>query len=288
FDAEGISHKTFKSKFPITDIAFMADGASLFVAHENNIVSQYTGAGEFIRDIETEHASVSSIDISSNGRYMISSGTDEVVALWNLNKVKNEPIVAHKEAVTHVKFSADGERFVTVSEDSTAKVWDNDGDHLFTLSGHKGPVLWADFSTDGKKIVTTGLDNTALVWNADGELIRTIDRHNEAVTSASFSYDNRYIITTAHDYKSCLWSAKGELIYTFEGSKDLHEQHDLGLFSPDGQHLLVISRDITNAGIVSIFNISPDRMIRNINNQDLLGKVWQMDEPTKQRYNVLE
>ncbi len=287
FDSEGIPQKTFTTQHDIADIAFMADGGSVFVAHENKLITQYTREGKQIRKLKSEHSSVSSIDVSPDGRFLISSGTDEVVVLWDLSSGTNMPIVAHKEAITHVKYSSSGDRFLTVSEDSTAKVWDSDGELQLTLKKHKAPLLWADFSPNGEYIVTTGLDNAAYIWNEDGEIIQEFEQHTEAVTSACFSKDNKYIVTTAHDNTSQFWTIQGEPVYTIEG-KGILEQHNLAVFSPDGKHLLIISRDITNAGIVSIFSISPQSMIENINNQNLLGKIWELDQQTKKQYYVLE
>lgn len=287
FGSDGLSHKTFKAKYPVTDLTFLTGGNSIYVAHQNNIISQYTRKGEFVKDIETPHTHVTSLDISPDGVYMISSGADNVIALWNLNELTETPIVAHRLAVSQVQFSADSERFITASEDSTAKVWNTDGELLFSLNKHKAPVLWGSFSPDNKYIITTGLDNKAVLWSEDGEYIREINEHNEAVTSASFSKDSRFLLTTSYDKTSRLWSLSGELLYTFAG-KGTFEQFNEGIFSPDGSHLLLNSRDISNAGIVSIYNISPQELIENINQNKLFGHIWQLDQRTKKIYNILE
>jgi WD40 repeat protein len=93
------------------------------------------GTGRLIRQLSGHDAAIWSIDISPDGRLLISSSADMTIKLWDVNS----------------------------------------GDLLATLRGHTKIVRSVVFSPDGKTIASGGGDNEAKIWSIrTGDLIATL------------------------------------------------------------------------------------------------------------------
>jgi len=109
-------------------------------------------------------ATVSSVEFSSNGQRLITSG--DTPRIWNVaTGTELFRLVGHEGSASTAFFSPDERTIVTSSPDSTARIWDaQDGRQLSVLKGHTADVEYAGFSLDGRRIVTGSKDKTAKVW----------------------------------------------------------------------------------------------------------------------------
>ena len=101
-------------------------------------------------------AYVGSLDISPDGRRVVSGGKDRIANIWDTltGCVIARPLV-HSAEVTAVAFSADGKLILTGCSDGTARVWHAaTGEMLGQTFNHGSAIYDIDFSPDGTHCIT--------------------------------------------------------------------------------------------------------------------------------------
>lgn len=86
---------------------------------------------------------VSSVDISKDNKFVISSSWDKTLRLWDLNTFSTKQL----------------------------------------FKGHTKDVLTATFGNDNRMIISGGMDNTMKIWNIKGEDRHSADKFNGWVSS---------------------------------------------------------------------------------------------------------
>ena len=68
------------------------------------------------------------LEFSSDNRFLISGGYDRKNLLWNLRRIKEQPIVwnDHQSFVLAVSFTPDGRRVITGELNNTMKLYERD------------------------------------------------------------------------------------------------------------------------------------------------------------------
>lgn len=97
---------------------------------------------------------VNCVSFSSDGMWVVSGASDQLVKLWNLQDNSEER----------------------------------------TFFGHTAKVLCVAFAPDGNMIASGSADETVILWSVEtGEIIRTFDDFQAPINSVSFSRDSRYL-----------------------------------------------------------------------------------------------
>ena len=108
------------------------------------------------------------VDISPDGRLVISASNDETARFWNTEDglPVGKPL-PHRGQVFVAAFSPDGRLAVTGGFDATVRLWEvPSGRPIGEPMRHEGIVTSAAFSRDGTKLVTCGSrDHTARLWD---------------------------------------------------------------------------------------------------------------------------
>lgn len=124
---------------------------------------------------------VRSLDVSPDGRWVATGGSDRRLKLWAWagGKPADKPardVEAHAGWVEAVAFSPDGTLLVTGGADGSVKVWNAaDLSPVKSLTGHTNFVRDLGFVPGGNAFVSGGEDGKVLVWDAKSfELIRTL------------------------------------------------------------------------------------------------------------------
>ena len=109
------------------------------------------------------------VDISSNNRYLLSTGgiLDAQVKLWDLNIRREIRSFSNSNIpVVNAKFGPTEQNIFTIDAHGTLKIWDfQTASLLDSLQIHSGQVLDFDISEDGKYIISSGADKTLRVWD---------------------------------------------------------------------------------------------------------------------------
>jgi WD40 repeat protein len=124
-----------------------------------------------------QNGNIWSIDVSPNGKYMVSACDDSAVVLWNLHTLRFEGLkFPHPHSSRSAAFSRDGRFLATGDRNSTVRLWDLDTQVPIELLGHRGTIHALAFSPDSRYLASAGSDGSVLLWSLDQE--HQLDRHN--------------------------------------------------------------------------------------------------------------
>ncbi|THV03960.1 WD40 repeat-like protein [Dendrothele bispora CBS 962.96] len=177
--------------YPTTGVQVLFTGSRDKTVREWNLS---TGAVE--RVIEGGHRS-SVLSICVHNGYLASAGSDNRVAVWDLEKNKLIKIIQdHDDSVLCVRF--DDERLVSCSKDRTVRTYSfPDLEPQFVLGAHRAAVNAVSISSS--LIVSGSGDRSIRLWDAKtGKLLRTFpEHHGRGIASIDFSPP--YILSGSSD-----------------------------------------------------------------------------------------
>jgi len=215
--------------------AYSPDGKYVLSSGGFNMTLWNASTGESIKTVVGSEqgykflgrAGVKVITFSSDGKYALSGGDDDIVRLWNVNNLTEiKKFVGHSgpDGIRSVAFSQDGKYALSADGDSKIIIWDlASGTQWKVLAGHTGMGASAKFSPNGKHIISAG-DASVRIWDiATGE---------ELASMIAFD-DDEWIITTPNGYYTS--SPKGDqyLSVTVGGKEYSTEQLRESFFRPD-------------------------------------------------------
>lgn len=139
---------------------------------------------------------VTACALSADGKWALTGGTPNVVALWN---IEAEPRVARawqteQADVRAAALNGDGTIAITGSSDGTMAVWHlTSGQRGRLLGGGDGPVMACALGPDGQ-FALTSYDGLATLWDIeDGTEVRTLSMKGH-VAALAFAPDRRYAL----------------------------------------------------------------------------------------------
>lgn len=201
-------------------------------------------SGPVLADMSGHGGMVRALDISNDGRRVLSGSFDFSARLWDFaGQTEIGVLDDHGGPVTDVAFVGDNQA-LTASDDMTAILWDlKTLKPIKRLKGHGHKVMGLAVSKDAKHAVTGSWDKTVRLWNLDqGKALRTFT-NSSPVNAVVFTDGGKTIAAGGHNGKIHIWSAETGL------SKGVLEGHELGItglsVSPDGRRLLSSSIDKT-------------------------------------------
>lgn len=217
--------------------------------------------------------------ISADNRYLMTSGEDDVVRLWDADT--GEWLRSHAGFSPNAPaFSPDGARYLTNNIPNIIQVWDSaSGELLTALEGHIGQVNRARWSPDGLRIVTGGADGSVRVWDAaTGEELLRLFSHLDEVVNVRFSPDGSRLLSISYDSNVLIWDA-----FTGAELAIIHVEHpdiaggfavNNAVFSPDGQRIAVMG--VREAAIYDVLDTS-EPQFRLEGHPDVFFAAWSPD-----------
>lgn len=131
-------------------------------------------------------AGVTSVAISSDGRFVAAGSLDTAVRIWDVVTGQLlEKLRGHKDSVYSVAFTSDSKGLVSSSLDKSLKLWD-----ITALSRNDRARRGKD---DDKKLVPCTTN-----FNA----------HKDFVLSVAASSDGQWIVSGSKDRGVCFWDAR--------------------------------------------------------------------------------
>jgi len=252
----GKTIQIFKGHYEaITSVAFSADGKYVLTGSSDTTARLWdikTGQtvrvfGRRIVPVFTlgSYSAINSVAISTDGNYVVTSGRDTQVRLWDVKTAQIIRSFEHTSGVFGVAFSPDGNYIVAGTTDKYAAIWDlRTGKQIQTLKGHTSAIWSVAFSPDSKTVITGSGDNTARLWDVQtGQIIHVFKGHLSDVTAVQIAPSGKYAATTSTDGTARIWDIQtGEVQRILSG-------HTGSLwsaaFSPDSTALLTGSDDHT-------------------------------------------
>ncbi|ETO33580.1 WD-40 repeat protein [Reticulomyxa filosa] len=190
-----------------------------------------------------EHTSyVSSAQITTDGRFLVSGSYDHLLYIWNLqSRMILYRLQGHSDFVNSVDVSSGCERIVSASDDRTVGVWDiAQGKQIHCLKGHYNSTTDARFRKGQfNEIVSSSYDNTVRLWDlrVGTKEVKTL-RHLDGVTGVDFSPVTNTVASSCFDKIVHVWdlASTNEEVNLLKGHT---EKVMKARFSSDG--LLVVS-----------------------------------------------
>ena len=166
-------------KKPISGACFCPRTGDLFTIGKDGAILKFIKQNGFARAVFCDEISKDErghsdellcIDISHDGRYMITAGKDRVIKLWDLIENKHlHDFKGHRSAINCLKFRFLSHDFISGSSDRSMKLWDaNQLGLIQNLYGHRSDMLDLDILSE-TTAVSVGVDKTPIVWKIDKE-----------------------------------------------------------------------------------------------------------------------
>ncbi|XP_050785167.1 transducin beta-like protein 2 isoform X4 [Gopherus flavomarginatus] len=211
--------------------------------------------------------SVTCLDFSSNGKYLVSCADDRTVRIWSTKDFlerEHRCMRANVELdhATLVCFSPDSRAFITwLANGETIRVFKmtkkGDGSFTFTAAPedfpkkHKAPIINIGIAETGKFIMTASSDTTILIWDLKGEVLANINTNQMNNAYAAISPCGRFVASCGFTPDVKVWEVcfgKGgdfrEVTRAFE-----LKGHSAGVysfsFSNDSRRMVTVSKDGT-------------------------------------------
>ncbi|MFC2123786.1 WD40 repeat domain-containing protein [Bacteroidota bacterium] len=238
---------------PVAAVCYSPDGKYILAETSEFdkpglIVLIEQATGKTVKKMKGHSLGVLSVDLSKDGKYVLSGSIDKMVKVWDIEKGKELlNLEGHTDEVAAVKFSPDGKTALSCGKDGTIRMWDlSTGSELLNINENEEirtkKVFNVDFSPDGKLLLSAS-GGALRLWDASsGNLVRsfTTDRHHYSESNnwykmgACFSPDGNYVVTGVLTRVYMFDLESGEQVREFTGRKS---NITSVCFSPDGKYI---------------------------------------------------
>jgi WD40 repeat protein/DNA-binding SARP family transcriptional activator len=142
------------------------------------------GSGEIVQQLDGHQEPIDALDISPDGRQVLSIDAGGTAILWDLES--GAELRRFENAGTEIIFYPDGQTALVSMLDFSLALWNvSSGEVMRRFEGHTHKVNDLVLSPDGETVYSTSKDNTVRVWRfATGELIATYQPFAGDVTNA--------------------------------------------------------------------------------------------------------
>ncbi|MGK7897772.1 MAG: WD40 repeat domain-containing protein [Xenococcus sp. (in: cyanobacteria)] len=232
-ECKKILGKKSKSISGLTSLSFHRStrrGAKLAFGEEEGAVIRVwdIDAYQLLYTLQGHKGGIRSIDISPDGRYLISGSVDFTIKIWDLDNNGKciKTLSDHKSRINSVVFSPDGTILASGSNDYTIKIWYLNSDIVNedivnkTLKKHRSRVTALAFSPNSKKLVSASHDKTIAVWDLKNNQSPTLVEPNllnksrettNWITALAYSpCSNSTIATGTSDGKIQIWDLESK------------------------------------------------------------------------------
>ena len=184
-----------------------------------NTIRLWSPQGEPITNWKSHATTIWNVDISSDGKYAVSSEFNKTFRLWDVYSSEIiEQMRGHEDVTMAVAISADSKLIASGSNDKTIKIWDIETRQCIkTLNGPTNDIYDVKFSPDGKYVAVASKDESVRLFDVGKEkLVHLMKGHSDFVTEVEFSPDGRYLLSASADQSIILWDVEtGEAIYNY-------------------------------------------------------------------------
>ncbi|MEM6528098.1 MAG: WD40 repeat domain-containing protein [Chloroflexota bacterium] len=206
----------------VNDLVFAPDGSTL-VSGSDDITARTWDmtTGEEIWELNGQLNPVRSVDISPDGRAILTTGFNSYAFRWDVRSRTRADEVQELAAFNDGEYAPDGMTFALSVGDGTVRIYDsatNEALQVIQAPALRVPRL--SYHPDGTQIAGgTGFpDNRVLVWDvATGEIAHEYDFFDDTILSVDYRADGEQLATaTASGEVIVIDVAAGEPLHTIE------------------------------------------------------------------------
>lgn len=229
---------------------------------------------------------VDAIALSRDGQYIVSSGSDITVRVWE-TRTGREMTTIQAESIESLAFSPNGKYIVAGGGAGAVWVWEAQtgrevmhGTHVETDASSNYMVRSVVFSLDNKYVVSGSLDSTIRVWDVQsgretglfptGTDAMGIKRHDNAINAAAAG-NKTYLISGSNDKSVLVWN----LWTGFEIAHILHDDVVTSVAFLSDEYVVSGSRDQTVRiwDVSKIFDVSNGREVTRMQHDGAVNAV---------------
>jgi WD40 repeat protein len=208
-------------------------------------VNQVNGQDEeYIIKVLKEHsATVNSVAISPDCKYLVTGGEDKLLAIFDLSDLHIVSEYADNYFPLHgILITSVNDIFFGSGPD--IKLIDLNNKTLAVYEGNTTPIWSIGYAPERNLLTAGSFDYKIKVWDVTStKIMFTLIGHQKNTLPVAFSPDEKYIASGSLDKTVKIWNAKtGELIRSLEKHSD--NIYDVE-FHPTGKYLASASRDLT-------------------------------------------
>ncbi|MBZ0307921.1 MAG: WD40 repeat domain-containing protein, partial [Anaerolineae bacterium] len=194
-----------------TDCIYSSENSMAAAGFRNGTLMIWdTSSGDPLHRFETGQL-VQSVDLSSDGLYVLAGMFDSIIYLWDLQSQEViRRFFGHTAPINVARFSPDGNLIVSVAGDDFVGIWNVEtGQLIRELRGSRTIAYTVAFSSDGRYVLTGGTDNTIRLWDLwEGQIVHKFVGHHDWIQSIAFSPDQKTALTASWDGTAILWNVK--------------------------------------------------------------------------------
>ena len=217
---------------------------------------------------------VTSIAITSDGKYIVSASEDKTLRLWSLTTREwLRTFKGHEDKVLSVSVTPDGRHAVSGSRDKTLRLWDlSTGKCLRTFRGHTDWVNIVAVLPDGRRAVSVSRDKTLRLWDfSTGRCLWISEKFENKMNALAVTPDGKYGLSGHDEENLYLWDlATGKLTERKYYGSSLEV---LGFYwsavtslaiTPDLQYAVAGNQN----ALLRIWNFNTGQVLRNLKGHD--------------------
>ncbi|ODV78668.1 WD40 repeat-like protein [Suhomyces tanzawaensis NRRL Y-17324] len=229
---------------------------------------------------------LNAIDVSSDGKWIVTGSKDNEIRLWKWDEVEQDfthhtLFHGHAGSVTAVSLSKSKdypEFIISGSADLTVKKWKIPSQpnttvksSEYTRRAHDKDINSIDISPNDELFASASYDKLAKVWDVhSGETIGVLKGHKRGLWDINFYKYDKYIVTGSGDKTIKVWSLNDfTCVKTFEGhTNSIQRVKFFNRLSPQ-----VISTGAD--GLVKIWDFKSGEVLRTYDQHD--NRIWSVD-----------
>jgi U3 small nucleolar RNA-associated protein 12 len=205
--------------------SFLPGDALIVTGSKEGALTLYDVASSSVQEeFSAAHdGAIWSLDISSDGKTMVTASADKTVKFWEFRivqdevpgttrtvprlKLKHVKTLELSDDVLSVKLSPDSKLVAASLLDNTIKVFFSATLKFFlNLYGHKLPLLSLDISDDSKLLISCSADKNIKIWGMDfGDCHKSIFAHQDSVMKVVFEPNSHNFFSASKDRTVRYW-----------------------------------------------------------------------------------
>lgn len=244
--------------------------------NNNEDIVAWQETNQPLASLDTAEDIVHDIDISKNGDFMVSVGSQinvydldtlSLVRSWELDSIAKE-----------VLMTPNGQIIISMHDDNTLRIWQQETGYNIAVLEHERSISAITISNDGTLIASADTGGRIFIWDTiTGKQLYTIDDVLR-VNTLQFSHDGLKLASSGIssndvNYTVQIWETR---FFSLEVSLPGHESVVNNVtFSPDSKYVLTGSRDKT----IKVWNLDTAALHQTLrgHNDDVVKMIFSPD-----------
>ena len=195
--------------FQCPAVAWSPSGGRIAAGAENASIHIFPLAGGKPITLTGHLRPIQALNFDKTGKKLVSTGQDDVIRVWDLNKNKSVLTILGKGVnVYFAKFDNSGTKLICATLGKGIQIYNSTtGQLIRSMGGHGGlGVNNADINSTFTRAVSAGRDAKLSIWNpTNGQKLRDCIGHKDWVINVAVSPNGKYIASSGADGTVKVW-----------------------------------------------------------------------------------